>query len=74
MFWKKRGNAGLVARTQDGELGPFLFGLLIPSTAAFVASHSLQQIFLYSSIPLELCGLEKNGEELAHLHEGSRRH
>lgn len=48
-------------RTQGGELGPFLFGLFIPSTAAFVASHSWQQIFLYSSGIIMWVGKEWRG-------------
>lgn len=58
-------------RTQGGELGPFLCGLLCVK---------VQQLSLLPtpgsglSLPLELRGLEKNGEEWAHLHGGRGRH
>lgn len=56
-----------MGRTQGGEVGPLLLGLLC---------SEVQQLTLLPtpgsrvSLPVELCGMEKNGKELAHLHGG----
>lgn len=53
------------------ELEPFLFGLLfskVPQLSLVPAPGSKL------STSLKLCGLEKNGKELAHLHGGRGQH
>lgn len=60
-----------MARTQGGELGPFLCDLLC---AKVWHLSLLPTPGIGLSLPLELCGLEKNGEEWAHLLRGRGRH
>lgn len=56
-----------MGRMQGREVGPLLFGLLC---------SEVQQLTLLPtpgsrvSLPVELCGMEKNSKELAHLHGG----
>lgn len=60
-----------MCRAQSGEVGPLLFGLLCSEVQQLPLLPTRGSRF---SLPVELCGVEKNGKELAHLHRGRGRH